>query len=92
MRLIVPFALVMLLIAGILPDGTLYLVLTVAQLILYGVALTGAVLPAARGVRMVNLCYFFLVMNAAAVAGFWRWITGRSATSWRSASLRSPQI
>jgi hypothetical protein len=88
LRLIVPFALLLLLVSGAQLDGMLYKAATLLQLSFYGVALTGAVMPAARLNRLVNLCYFFLVMNVAVVAGFWRWITGQCATSWKPAYVK----
>ena len=58
---------------------------TFLQFVFYGIALAGFLLPATRSSRIVNLGYFFMVMNAAAVAGFWKWVTGGCATAWQPA-------
>jgi hypothetical protein len=85
-RLLAPYALVILFVCGASLGGGLYRAATLVQLLFYGVALLGYLVPAARSVRLVGLSYFFLAMNAAAVAGFWRWVTGRSASAWRPTS------
>lgn len=86
MRLIVPFALVSLFVSAAVLAGRFYRAATVVQVMFYAAASTGAFVPAARRMRLVNLSYFFLVMNAAAVCGFWWWITGRSAAAWQPAA------
>lgn len=83
MRLLVPFALVSLFTSGALLAGGCYRAATVVQLLFYAAALAGVIVPAARRARIVSLGYFFLVMNAAAVAGFWLWIAGRCSTAWK---------
>jgi poly-beta-1,6-N-acetyl-D-glucosamine synthase len=83
MRLIVPFALLLLFASGMMLHGGFYMAATAAQLLFYGMALAGCRVPAVRRVRIASFCYFFLVMNAAAVSGFWLWITGRSGAAWK---------
>lgn len=85
LRLLVPFGMVALLALGLLLSGQFYFWFTVIQLAFYLVALAGLLVPMARSLRLVSLCYFFMVMNAAAVAGFWKWATGGCATAWQPA-------
>jgi cellulose synthase/poly-beta-1,6-N-acetylglucosamine synthase-like glycosyltransferase len=84
-RLLVPFALCCTLAASLCGPGTLYLVAAGAQLLFYLTALVGWLLPPLRKLRPVKLAVFFVVINLAAVAGCWLWITGRCASSWRPA-------
>jgi biofilm PGA synthesis N-glycosyltransferase PgaC len=85
LRVLVPFEMVILLVTGFMLSGSAYRVLTLLQLILYGVALLGVLVPTSRRIRLVNLSYFFMILNAAAVAGFWKWATGGCATAWQPA-------
>jgi cellulose synthase/poly-beta-1,6-N-acetylglucosamine synthase-like glycosyltransferase len=85
LRLLVPFGMVMLLVDSLLLPGTFFRIFTLLQLVFYGLALAGLLLSSTRSNRMVKLIYFFMVMNAAAVAGFWKWATGGCATAWQAA-------
>ena len=85
LRLVVPAALGLLLLTSVLLEGALYRGAALIQLIFYAIALLGWGVPSLRCNRLVNLSYFFLVMNAAAVAGFWRWALGRSEGLWQPA-------
>jgi cellulose synthase/poly-beta-1,6-N-acetylglucosamine synthase-like glycosyltransferase len=86
LRLLVPYALGLLLVSSaLLPEG-FYRAMTALQLLVYAMSCVGAVVPAARSFRIVNVSYFFLVMNFAAVSGFWRWVTGRCVTVWQPAA------
>jgi poly-beta-1,6-N-acetyl-D-glucosamine synthase len=81
-RLIVPFALLTMLVSGALAEGSFYRFLTMLQLAFYIVAVTGLMKPTVRRIRIINLSCFFLLMNLAALAGFWRWVTGGCQTAW----------
>lgn len=85
LRLIVPIALVALVVSSALLDGLLYRCATWFQLFFYGISALGGAVPATRNNRVVNLSYFFLIMNVVALAGFWRWATGRSNSVWQPA-------
>jgi cellulose synthase/poly-beta-1,6-N-acetylglucosamine synthase-like glycosyltransferase len=85
LRLIVPGGLVVLLFSSLLLSGMVYRTALSLQLLCYGAAAAGYSLPAARNFRLINLSYFFLVMNVAAMAGFWRWVTGQTASAWQPA-------
>ena len=82
-RLFVPLALICLLCASFCCRGVPYRLTLWAQLILYLTALAGYLVPPLRKLRMVNLVIFFIVLNLAAVAGFWLWVSGRCDSSWR---------
>lgn len=85
LRLLVPFAMVILFVASLLLPGVFFRLFALIQLVFYGIALAGFLLPATRSVRPVNLAYFFMLMNAAAVAGFWKWARGGCASAWQPA-------
>jgi poly-beta-1,6-N-acetyl-D-glucosamine synthase len=85
LRLLVPLALVSLLVSGAVADGLVYRAATWLQGVFYAMAALGGAIPAARTNKVIKLSCFFAVMNLVAVAGFWRWATGRSATAWRPA-------
>jgi len=84
-RVIVPFVLFALFIAGALAEAKIYFIITIAETTFYLLMLLTLFFPALRTNKLINLGYFFMVMNAAAVAGFWRWITGQSSASWKRA-------
>ncbi len=88
-RLLVPFALPLLFLAAISLEGTMYRILSGGQILLYGAAAIGAIWPAARRMRVIGISYFFGVLNAAALVGFWRWLRGDCSTAWRP-SERAP--
>jgi len=92
MRLIVPAALMTLLLSSFFLTGPFYLGILLLQLLCYSAALVGCSLPTARRFRLINLSYFFMVMNAAATAGFWRWITGRATTAWQPAYSKATSV
>jgi len=83
-RLLVPFALVVLFLTSPLSQGIFYKIATLLQIILYLLALFGKFFPVARKNKLVNLIYFFMVMNAAAVTGLWKLISGRCNDVWQS--------
>jgi len=87
-RLLVPFSLPCMLTASLALDGIMYHAVLIAQLTVYLMAITGAVIPALRKNRLVNVTYFFVVMNLAVVVGFWHWLSGRCTLSWQPAYLK----
>lgn len=82
-RLLVPAFLPVVFVTSIVQEDPLFRALGYAQILLYFLALVGLVSPICRSVRLVNLCYFFVVMNAAAVIGFFKWVTGSAEKIWR---------
>jgi len=84
-RVIVPFALIALFIAGALAESEVYFIITIAESLFYLLMLLSLFYPVLQKNKLISLSYFFMVMNAAAVVGFWRWFTGKSSASWKSA-------
>lgn len=84
-RLLVPLAMILIFLGSVFSEGRIFLIATLSQVFFYALAFSGACIPAMRNFRLANLSYFFLVMNLAAVAGFWRWISGGCATAWKPA-------
>lgn len=83
LRLFVPFLLILILLTSFVLTGTFYLLFTFAQIILYLIVIIGFMFPVTRTIRFVNLCCFFIIMNAAVLVGFWKWAAGRSSTIWQ---------
>ncbi len=89
LRTLVPFALIVLFISGFALSGDIYLIAALLQSLLYAMALAGLTLPFLRTLRIISFCYFFLIMNTAAVAGFWCWLTGKSNSVWQAGAAVS---
>lgn len=87
-RLLVPGFLVFVFIASIHQNGIFYNSCTLLQFGFYGLFLIGAIIPSARQVPLINLIYFFLVLNLAAVAAFLKWITGGCETVWKPSTVQ----
>ncbi|MBT1070894.1 glycosyltransferase family 2 protein [Pelotalea chapellei] len=87
-RLLVPFALVILLFSGLAVGEGIYLCANAAQALFYLLCLCGYLLPVSRRLRLVNLIYFFMMMNVAAVMGLWRWLTGGCESTWDSTKVK----
>lgn len=85
LRLIVPFALLVLLFSSFFLSGPFYLGMSLLQLFCYLCAAIGLSAPVARRFRLISLSYFFVIMNAAAAVGFWYWMTGQASTVWQPA-------
>lgn len=83
-RLLVPFALFTFFLTSILSQGFFYNIATFIQIIFYTLAFLGKIFPVARNNRLINLVYFFMVMNAAVVTGFWKCVTGQCNDVWQS--------
>jgi cellulose synthase/poly-beta-1,6-N-acetylglucosamine synthase-like glycosyltransferase len=79
-RLAVPWALLALFVAGWFLDGPFYVAALLAQVACYGLALAG--LTSGRGGKLASVPASFVVLNAAAWAAFWVWVSGRADRSW----------
>ena len=66
--------------------GGLYTVVFLAQIVFYAIALLGWIF-ANRNVRVraFYLPYYFLFMNLAVFAGFFRWLSGKQPAVWEKA-------
>ncbi len=89
MRLIAPFAIATTLLSGLLIASGLYLGVSAAVALLIISAAIGALFPATRAARLINVSFFFMAMNAAALGGFWFWITGDCNNLWHRTHERS---
>ena len=83
-RLLVPFLLVILLFSSCFIDKLFYSLAAFAQAGFYLIAITGHMFPFLRGNKLVNIIYFFTVLNAAALRGFWIWIKGDCSKAWKN--------
>jgi poly-beta-1,6-N-acetyl-D-glucosamine synthase len=84
MRLIVPFLLPITLAASFWQASYLGHLFGWLQVSFYAVALFSAVFAHLRKIKLFGFCFFFAALNAAAVLGFFYWITGRHHALWRS--------
>ena len=87
-RLLVPWALIVLLLAPLFAASPFYLSLAALQALFYLFALAGWIADRrgrAAG-RLAGFAYTFTMLNAAAIAGLWAWATARGGRRiWRKA-------
>jgi cellulose synthase/poly-beta-1,6-N-acetylglucosamine synthase-like glycosyltransferase len=82
-RLCIPMALLLLLISGFICKGNFYIWSVAAQFAFYVTALLGMMAPKIRSkVKVIGLAYFFVLLNAAAVLGFWKWLHRGTTKVW----------
>ncbi len=81
-RLLVPFALLAMLVSGLLVGSGISHVSMPTQWLILSISVAALLAPVVQRDRVMNLAYFFLVMNVAALAGFWKWFTGHAVGSW----------
>ncbi len=86
LRLLVPWALMGLLLCCAVGEGYAYNGLLGAQAIGYGLALIGLVKRFERRIPLAGAAASFLILNVAAFAAFWVWISGRAGQSWAPAA------
>jgi cellulose synthase/poly-beta-1,6-N-acetylglucosamine synthase-like glycosyltransferase len=81
-RLLCPWALLLLAVVTVLglPEPP-FVALGVGQLLFYGAAALGGALPGPLG-KLARLCRTFVVLNAAALVGFHKWLTGGQKITW----------
>lgn len=82
LRLLCPWFLIVMPIAAGMSVGTVYQIAFDLQLVLYGVAIFGAVFPATRKIKLIAVTSTFVMLNAAAAVAFYNVITGRNVV-WR---------
>jgi cellulose synthase/poly-beta-1,6-N-acetylglucosamine synthase-like glycosyltransferase len=91
-RLLVPFGMAVIFVDSLMLSGSFFRMFTFLQLAFYTLALLGFLLPVTKSSRLVSFSYFFIVMNVAAVAGFWKWLTGGCATAWQPAYTEKVKV
>lgn len=82
LRLAVPWALLTALIVSLVLHSGVYLVAAALQGIFYSLALIGLTSGAGSRSRLVSACASFVVLNTAALLGFFLWVSGNAAASW----------
>jgi glycosyltransferase involved in cell wall biosynthesis len=92
LRLVVPWAMLVMLIASGSVPSPLYQALFVTQVAGYGLAMLGLVPPIGRRVKLFGAAASFLVLNAAAFLAFWVWVGGTARQSWRKVSYNDAAI
>lgn len=90
---VAPFALFLAIAVNAVLVGTpLYLVLFSLQLLFYAVAIAGLVVDGrGRRVKALFIPGYFVLMNAAAVVGLWRYLTRAQRVTWRTIEHRVVQ-
>jgi cellulose synthase/poly-beta-1,6-N-acetylglucosamine synthase-like glycosyltransferase len=90
LRLAVPYSLIAVLVASALLDGPVYRLALFGQVLIYGLGLVGLAWDrGGRLGRVVRLPATFLMLNAAAVVGVVRYLTGRRLDLWKPAGIAS---
>lgn len=84
-RILVPFFLIALLLLNLKLDGLFYQIFLYPQIVSYSLATCGYFFPMFRIHKIFSVPYFFMVMNAAALFGFFYWVTGKDNRIWKAA-------
>jgi cellulose synthase/poly-beta-1,6-N-acetylglucosamine synthase-like glycosyltransferase len=82
LRLVVPWALMVILVLSAAMPSTLYQILFWGQIAGYATGVAGALWPALARCSPVSGASSFVVLNAAAALAFWVWLFGRTTQSW----------
>jgi cellulose synthase/poly-beta-1,6-N-acetylglucosamine synthase-like glycosyltransferase len=82
-RLLVPWAMLAAFLTSSSLEGTAFSVIFWAQVMAYGLGIAALRSTALRGIRMVNFISVFLTLNAAAVMGLYRYLTGTMDVRWK---------
>ena len=92
LRLLVPWALLMMLAAAVALPGPFYRFALWSQAIFYLVGISGCSSAIASRSKLVSGIASFLVLNAAAWVAFWVWANGRAGQSWSKVRYRHPSL
>lgn len=84
-RLLVPYALVVMLLSALAVGDGFYAWAAAIQAAFYACALIGRWWPASQRLRVVSLATVFTELNLAAVLAFWRFASGRLDARWDKA-------
>jgi len=82
-RLLVPWAMLAAFLTSSSLEGTAFAAIFWAQVIIYGLGIAALRAAVLRGSKMVNLISVFLTLNAAAVMGLYRYLTGTLDVRWK---------
>jgi biofilm PGA synthesis N-glycosyltransferase PgaC len=85
-RLVVPYFCIAALVSSGLVAGAFFRTLFALQLVFYGLGLLNLTVIGRTWIGVfTRVSWTFIVLNAAAVAGFWVFVTGRYRTVWKRA-------
>jgi glycosyltransferase involved in cell wall biosynthesis len=90
LRLLVPWALLVILVTTVTLTGPLYHLTLWSQVAFYTVGLAGIQPAIAARSRHASAIGSFLLLNAAAWVAFWVWACGRSSRSWAKVGYPVP--
>ena len=82
-RLVVPFLLIYLFVSNFFLFGPFFKVTLAGQLIIYALALSAWINPRLREKCPINLIYFFINLNYAALVGTLYFLSGNTAKTWK---------
>jgi poly-beta-1,6-N-acetyl-D-glucosamine synthase len=88
MRLIVPWALLVLLIVSALQPEPFFRLALITQLAFYVLGLTGIWHGGNSRLGIASAAGSIIMLNTAAWLAFWVWLSGKSAITWRQVSYR----
>lgn len=77
LRLLVPLLLILMFVSSAMAAGPFYSVVFWLQILFYGLAVFGALTPAAKRFKPVAIASTFVMLNAAAALAFYNFIAGR---------------
>lgn len=81
-RLFVPYALVLMLAASLVAEGTLYRVMAAGQILFYLLPLPGLLYPRWRNHRLISFIVVFLELNWAALVALGNFVMRRTDARW----------
>lgn len=84
-RILVPFFLVLLFLLNLQLNGLFYQIFLYIQVICYSLGSCGHFFPSFRIYKVFSTPYFFMIMNIAALLGFFYWISGTDKRIWKAA-------
>ncbi len=91
-RLLVPYALILLLFSSFFCTGQFYLLFVTLQLLFYGTALAGYRFATLQQYRIFNLPYFFSMLNIAAGSSLFYILRGNSRNLWKRRQSQTTEI
>jgi cellulose synthase/poly-beta-1,6-N-acetylglucosamine synthase-like glycosyltransferase len=88
LRLLVPWAMLGAFFSALSIEGPSYQIIVCVQLACYVLGLLGIAVPVCRRVPLLSAAGSFILLNAAAFAGFWVWVGGRTESAWHKVDYR----
>lgn len=82
-RLLVPFCLIYLFLVNFFLAGVFFMLTLTGQLLFYSAFVVACLKPGLREKRPINLIYFFVNLNYAALMGTFYFLTGNISKTWK---------